>query len=105
MPVIMPSAPTECKTGVSYLVLTTLGTYKWLRQSYVVILVRFICIMDDNMDFFLHIAIPTPNRIELYSGTWCLSWGFQESPRFMKSTGEQQTNVRGRYWLAYYLND
>lgn len=74
MPVIMPSAPTECKTGVSYLVLTTLGTYKWLRQSYVVILVRFICIMDDNMDFFfLHIAIPTPNRIELYSGTWCLS--------------------------------
>ena len=69
MPVIMPSALTECKTGVSYLVLTTLGTYKWLRQSYVVILVRFICIMDDNMDFFfLHIAIPTPNRIELYSG-------------------------------------
>ena len=52
MPVIMPSALTECKTGVSYLVLTTLGTYKWLRQSYVVILVRFICIMDDNMDFF-----------------------------------------------------
>lgn len=74
MPVIMPSALTECKTGVSYLVLTTLGTYKWLRQSYVVILVRFICIMDDNMDFFfLHIAIPTPNRIELYSGIWCLS--------------------------------
>lgn len=27
MPVIMPNALTECKTEVSYLVLTTLGTY------------------------------------------------------------------------------
>ena len=52
MPVIMPNALTECKTEVSYLVLSTLGTYKWLWQSYVIILVRFICIMEDNMHFF-----------------------------------------------------
>lgn len=52
MPVIMPNALTECKTEVNYLVSTTLSTYKWLWQSYVVILVRFICIMEDNMHFF-----------------------------------------------------
>lgn len=68
----MPNAVTGCKTEVNYLVLTTLSTYKWLWQSYVVILVRFICIMEDNMHFF-HIVIPTATRIELYSGTWCLS--------------------------------
>lgn len=104
MPAIMPNVLTECKTEVSYLVLTTLGTYNWLRQSYVIILVRFICIMEDNVHF-LHIAIPTPKRIELYNGTWCLSWDFQESPRFMKSTGEQQTSVRCRYWLTHCLTD
>lgn len=48
----MPNALTECKTEVNYLVSTTLSTYKWLWQSYVVILVRFICIMEDNMHFF-----------------------------------------------------